>query len=175
METFLPVGTQDFKTQLMKLNNENPDAVLVIAHPKHYVLILKQMKELGISFPILASEVIYDDGFLEIAGSLADGILFTTYADVETKGYEKYVRLHKERYNTEPSAFSAAFYDNTILVLKALIETQGNIEKVKDYLYAVDNFNGATGITNYDANGDVVGKSYTIYKIKNSKFSPYER
>ncbi len=81
--------------------------------------------------------------------------------------------MYKEKYATEPGAYAAEFFDNTELLLAALIEGKGEVEKAKAWLYAVKDWKGATGTTNFDANGDVVGKSYTIYTVKNGQFVPF--
>lgn len=174
VENFVPEGATDFKTQLNKIAGVKPEVVLIFAYKIHYPLILKQMEELNMHIPILASEAMYDQDVLKSAGKLVESILLTNYTEPKTKEYEEFVSLHKEKYGTEPGPFSAGFYDNTILVLKALIENKGNTGEAKNWLYNVKDWHGATGVTNFDENGDVVGKSYTPYIIKNGQFVPYE-
>lgn len=173
VENFIPEGAMDFRTQLTKIAGIKPEAVLILAYKIHYPSILKQMQELNIHIPILASEAMYDPDVLKNVGKLAEGILLTNYTEPKTKEYEEFVLLHKEKYDTEQGAFSAGFYDNTILVLKALIENKGDVEQAKNWLYNVKDWHGATGTTNFDENGDVVGKSYTVYTVKNGQFVPY--
>jgi len=45
--------------------------------------------------------------------------------------------------------------------------------KIKDYLYTVRNYPGASGITTFDKNGDVV-KSIFIKIYRDGKVTPYE-
>lgn len=172
-EEFQAQGTSDYKTQLTKIAKEKADAILMIASQNQYSLILKQMKELGINLPVLAGETFKDQTILDTVKELAEGVIFTAFVDPQTSEGEKFNSLYKEKYSAEPGPYASIFYDNTELVLTALIENKGDIEKAKAWLYAVKDWRGATGITNFDANGDVVGKSYTVYQVKNGQFVPF--
>ncbi|MFH0739684.1 MAG: ABC transporter substrate-binding protein, partial [bacterium] len=174
-ENFQAQGASDYKTHLTKIAKEKPNAILIIASQNQYVLILKQMKELGINLPVLAGDGFKDQTILDSAKELAEGVIFTAFVDPKTPEGEKFNLLYKEKYATEPGAYAAEFYDNTKLLLTALIEGKGDVEKAKAWLYAVKDWHGATGTINFDANGDVIGKSYTIYTVKNGQFIPYEQ
>jgi len=174
METFMPEGFSDFKSSLRKIALTEPDVLLLLAYSHHFPLILKQIKELDLKIPLFASETLYDVKVLESVGDLAEGILLTSYTEPKTKEYDEFVFLHQGKYNENPGPFSAGLYDNTVLVLKALIENERDLEKAKNWLYSIKDFSGATGITNYDSNGDVIGKSYSIFEVQDGKFIPYQ-
>ncbi|MCL5010790.1 MAG: penicillin-binding protein activator [Patescibacteria group bacterium] len=173
MENFTAQGTGDFKAPLTKIKEARPNVILIIADINQYPLILKQMNELNINLPILASECLKAQEVLINAGSLAEGVLFTYYTEPKTKEYEIFNSLYKEWFGAESGPFAAEFFDNTELLLSALIESRSDVEKAKFWLYAVKDWKGATGTTNFDANGDVTDKSYTIYTVKNGQFVPY--
>ena len=173
VETFPQEGATDFKTQLTKIKITKPEALLVISADNAYPLILKQIKQLGINIPLLAPETFQSQTVLDGAGQLAEGVLFTTFVEPKTKEYNNFVKRHKEKYNEDPGPFSAGFYDNTILVSEALIKNNGNTDGAKEWLYGIKDWAGATGITNFDENGDPIDKSYTIMTVKNGQFAPY--
>ncbi len=172
VEKFVP-ETVDFKTQLNKISTKNPDVLLIIGMDNHYPLILKQMKELNMDLPLFASETFQSQTILDNAGDLSEGVIFTTFVESETEEYLNYVSNHKNKYDSEPFVFSAGFYDNILLVSEALIKNNGDIDEAKDWLYNIKDWNGATGITNYDVNGDTVGKSFTLMTVKNGEFVEY--
>ncbi|MDD4990018.1 MAG: penicillin-binding protein activator [Candidatus Pacebacteria bacterium] len=174
-EEFQAQGASDYRTQLTKIAKENPNAVLIIASQNQYALILKQMKELNINLPVLAGEAFKDQTILDSAKELAEGVIFTAFVDPQTPEGAKFDSLYKEKYASQPGPYAAEFFDNTELLLTALIESRGDIEKAKEWLYAIKDWRGATGTTNFDANGDVIGKSYTIYTVKNGQFVPYQQ
>jgi branched-chain amino acid transport system substrate-binding protein len=174
VETFPKEGATDFKTQLIKIKTTSPEALLIIGAENIYPLILKQIKQLDLNIPLLATETFQSQAVLDGVGQLAEGVLYANFVEAKTKEYSDFVKAHKEKYNEEPGPFSTGFYDNTVLILESLIKNNGNIEKAKKWLYDLKGWAGATGITTYDKNGDPVGKSYTIMTAKNGQFVPYE-
>lgn len=164
VETFVKEET-DFKTQLNKIKEANPDALVLIAY-NHYPTILRQLKELNINLPIFASENFISLD-LEVFGELAEDVIFPLY--VEPKSYEldKFLAFHRNRFNAEPGPFATGFYDATLIILDALHNSETN-EEAKDYLYNLNDWKGITGITNFDENGDVIGKSYTLMQVINN-------
>lgn len=174
-EEFQAQGVSDYKTQLTKIAKEKASAILMIASQNQYPLIFKQMRELGMNLPVLTGEGFKDQVILDNMKDLAEGVTFTALIDPKTPEGERFYSLYKEKYISEPGVYATAFYDNAELILTALIESKGDIEKAKAWLYAIKDWKGATGTTNFDANGDVIGKSYTIYTVKNGQFVPYEQ
>jgi branched-chain amino acid transport system substrate-binding protein len=106
-------------------------------------------------------------------GEQAEGIVFTVYEEPETRKREEFASAIRERFGSDPGPFSAGFYDNTLLVLEALSESNGDIDAARDWLYDVRDWEGATGLTTFDENGDPLGKSYTVYTVRNGEFVPY--
>jgi len=47
-------------------------------------------------------------------------------------------------------------------------------EKVKDYLYGIQNYDGVLGSYHFDANGDVVGLNLQLKQIKGGKVVDYK-
>ena len=174
-EQFLPEGTTDFRTQLNKIKSKNPDAILIIGHENHYLLILKQLKELNIDLPLFSTEAFKSQSVLDGAGDLAEGVIFTTFAVPKTDIYQRYVSNHQETYGVEPFAFSDGFYDNTLLISEGLIKNNGDVDKTKTWLYNIKDWQGTTGILNYDENGDPTGKDYSFMVVENNAFVPYNK
>ncbi len=165
------VTSLNFKTQLIKIKNKNPDVLVVISH--HYPTILKEIKELDINLPLIGSE-----NFMSILKTedleLGEDVLFPYYVDPDSEELKEFVATHKIKYDSEPGYFASGIYDCTLLTLEALIKNNGNIEEAKAWLYNVKDWKGATGTTNFDENGDTIGKSYAIHVIKDGEIIPIE-
>ncbi|MFH0739870.1 MAG: ABC transporter substrate-binding protein, partial [bacterium] len=174
-ETLMPEGVSDFRTQLTKISITKPQAVLLALYDRQSLLVLKQMKELDLSWPLLSTETIKNPDTIKGNEVLFEGILFASYVEPKTIEYEGFLADYKAKYGVEAGPYAPGFFDNAQLILTALIESKGDVEKAKAWLYAVKDWHGATGTINFDANGDVIGKSYTIYTVKNGQFVPYEK
>lgn len=168
---------KDFRTQLIKIKAKNPKAIFI---PVYYIeagLILKQTEELGIEAQFLSGDAIEKPEFIEIAGDLAEGVIFAApFYDLESEeeNIKNFVNKYKSRYGRKPGVVVAHAYDamNIIILTLKSCET-GNSGCVKDMLYSIKDFPGITGATSFDKNGDAI-KTIILKTVKNGQFVPYE-
>jgi len=165
-------GSTDIRTQLTKVKNVSPGAIYLIGQALENAYAVKQARELGINTQILGTIGVEAGNFLEIAGEAAEGIIYTAASynpesrDPAVRHFEK---LYRAKYNKSADLFAATAYD-AIKMLAEIIKNVGyNADNIKDELYNVKNFYGASGLTTFDKNGDVI-KPIAIKKIKNRKF-----
>ncbi|MBW2991342.1 ABC transporter substrate-binding protein [Candidatus Woesearchaeota archaeon] len=165
-EAFEP-GATDFRTHLTKIKALNPELMIVIARTE-FPNILKQAKELGLNTGIITSGEFKDESLVEASGKAAEEVLVPFYA--ETKDYVDFAAKFKAIHGTEPALFSDYGYDALKAVAEAIDNAQTtNPTRVKDALYKTE-FKGATGTVKFDENGEVIGKPFVIYKVKNGEF-----
>lgn len=165
------LGVIDFKTNLLKIKEQNPDALYVFHMPALIGIITKQTKELGIEIPILTFHNIEDLSAKTTGGESLEGVIYT--APVRSEIGEKFFSDFEQKYGSKPNVFSDAVYDAINLIFEA-IESKGlEIDKIREYLENIKNYQGATGIISFDENRDIK-QDYTIKTIKNGQFVPYE-
>lgn len=161
-QTYMPQA-QSVKTQLTKIRGANPEFLMVVSYPQDAVMVLHDISEIKFNKPLFfQTEALDDPTVLENAGKTADGVTYITYAKVNNKTSENFRKAYKKKYNTEPELFSAEAYDAIYLISDALKSGQS----IKDYLYSVKNYMGASGTLSFDQYGDVI-KPLAIKKIKN--------
>lgn len=160
----------DFRTQLTKIRNESPDTILLISVKQSYLLAFKQMSELGIDLPVFASETFKDEGLLKDLGNLAEGTFTTYYNSKDTKVREDFMQKFEERFGTPPTSYTDFAYDG-LMTAKIAIEKAGSTdpEKLKEALKDL-NFEGVTGTTSFDEEGEVKDKAFTLFQVQNGKF-----
>ena len=165
-ETFEP-GTTDVRTQLSKIKASNPDVIVIVAR-REFPNILKQIKELQLDSQVINSLEFKDEQLLKASGEAAEGVLVPFYA--ETKDYVDFEAKFRATYGTNPSPFSDYGYDALKAIAEA-IKKAGSTDatKVKNALYETE-FQGATGIVRFDSNGEVAGKPFVIYEVRNGEF-----
>ena len=167
-------GDKDFKAQLTKIAQQNPDVLFVPDYYEQDGLIAIQAREVGIK-----SVIVGPDGW--------DGVVKTvdpsSYAAIEdvffanhystkdsSEKVQNFIKNYKEKYNDEPSAFSALSYD-AAYILKAAIEKAGSTDKeaVAKAIKEIE-FDGITGHLTFDEKNNPV-KSVTIIKIVNGDYT----
>lgn len=160
----------DYKTELVKIKNENPTDIFLLASPKMAGLILKQANELGIKAQFYNIGVESPEIF-PIAGQLAEG-LFYPYSYDNQSGEQRvkaFYESYLKNYDKVPDTIAANTYD-AIYLLSGCFEKNGdNVESVKQCLYETTDFRGASGTFSIDKNGDAV-KDIFIKTIKDGQF-----
>ena len=160
----------DFRTQLTKLLNANPDAIHLAAQSEFTGgTIVKQARELGYDGPIYTEVVPIGATALEIAGDAANGLkAITADLDPANSKAQAVLKNFREKYDyvTLPWYIGSA-YDDVYITAECLKETKDDqdADGIKDCLYDIT-WSGAIG-NNYtfDSNGEVVGLSNVVVEV----------
>ncbi len=165
-------GDTDFRTQILKLKAAAPDALYIVPQaPATGIQILKQLKENGVQTKLLVSDTMLGSDTISQNKELyADIYSPTPELDATRPVTKRFLDNFQTAYGKAPEfpAYMAAAYDQ-VYMLKEAFETVGLDQlKVRDWLYAVENWPGALGDTSFDQYGDpVIG--YHIKRIVNGE------
>jgi branched-chain amino acid transport system substrate-binding protein len=158
---------RDMKTQLLKISKENPQAIIVISYPFDTIIIVKQVKELGISLPLyFQTESPEDPSVIQGAGEAINDVIYILPAEPSGNVVAEFGRKFQEKFNKKPALYAAEGYDafNLILDSVEICKKDFTHNCIKEQLYKIKNYQGASGIITFDKNGDVI-KPMAIKKI----------
>ena len=153
------------------------EALVIISYGSEGGLIAKQARELEINSQIIGSDNFGVKEVVESGGNSVEGAMFiTSVLDEERKETKELKEKFLEYYKKEPSIMIAVAtsYDGMNILLDAIRSNGYNADSIKDFLYSVKDYNGASGLITIDKNGDAEMES-TIQIIKNGQFVPYEK
>lgn len=166
-------GDKDFKAQLTKINSENPDILVIPEYYELSALIATQAREIG-----MKSTFVGPDGWDGIIGALdsssysvVDNSYFTNHYSTEDNNekVQSFLKKYREKYNEEPTAFSALAYD-TVYVLKNAIDKAGTTDKTElTKAIKASDMDGVTGHLTFDENNNPI-KAVTIIKVQDGKY-----
>lgn len=161
----------DFKTTLIKLKSQNPEAIFLVGGDDHIGHILKQAKELGIQSLFVTHPASVGPQVQNIAGNAAEGILLASEYDLTSlePAVMDFRKKFNEKYGKDPDLFPPLSYDALHILADGIEQCEENSECVKDYLYTVQDYHGAVGITSFDENGDVQ-RPFVVMTMKNGEF-----
>ncbi len=161
-------GSSDFRTQIAKIKEKNPEFVYLVSLPGEGGLILKQLREMQLGVSVFGAEGIRDPSVIKVAGEAAEGLVITYPQQIQSERRTTFVNLYKERYGSEPGTFAAEGYD-AFNIIAVAYRGADDVSKIKDVLYKIKNFQGASGPITFDANGDV-DKPYAAQIVRNGEF-----
>jgi branched-chain amino acid transport system substrate-binding protein len=162
----------DFRTLLTKLKNESPEAIYLVGYYKEMAQLLNQGTEMNIHFPVYSSVCFEDGELLKIAGKNAEGVIYTTpYFNINdsSKAFTDFREKYMAKYKEDPDVYAAHGYDAMKIIAEAVAHSGNDAEKIKSYLYNVKNYDGVSGNTTFDQNGDVI-KPVMFKIVKDGKF-----
>jgi branched-chain amino acid transport system substrate-binding protein len=157
-----PQGATDFRTQLAKIKEKNPDLLFVVA----------THKELKFKPTVLGTSMLNDPTLVELAGEAAEGVYFATGAASASGPKSKltdFQAAFKAKFGKDPAISAEHFYDATNLAIEA-IRTGGETgPEINKAMAATRDFAGVTGAITFTEIGDRIFPA-TIKRIEKGKF-----
>lgn len=175
------MGDTDFSAQIARLQaaGKDIDGVFISAIPTEAGLSIKQIREQGLTLPILSG-----DGFdTELVATtpgpkLANNVYFSThtYRGDNRPEVIKFIADYKAEYGKDPeNAFAPLGYDALMLVVNA-IRNAGSAEpaKIRDALSKTMGYKAVTGEISYSRETMVPPKPISIISVHNGAFKVEE-
>ena len=174
----------DAKPLLTRVKKANPDAIIVWGTVQESAVVIKNIRELGLEMPVVASHGIATNQFLEVAGAAGNDVVLPTgkllIADgLEDSNLQKelllaYEEAYTAKYNKPASTFGAYAADAFTIATKA-IEAKGNDSvAIRDYIEnELGEFVGLTGTFNItpDNHMGLSADSFAMVRIVDGKWT----
>ncbi|MFJ6267537.1 ABC transporter substrate-binding protein [Lysinibacillus xylanilyticus] len=174
----------DAKPLLTRVKKANPDAIIVWGTVQESAVVIKNIRELALDIPVLASHGVATNQFIEVAGDAANDVILPTgkllIADkLEASNSQKelliaYNEAFTAKYNKPASTFGAYAADAFSIATKA-IEAKGNDSAaLRDYIeQELGEYVGLTGTFNITAENHMGLKpdSFAMVRIADGKWT----
>ena len=172
-EEFLITDT-DYVPMLLRVKAKNPDAIYLNSiGDQRLALLAKQARQIGLTQPLLASDLPDVPQFREMAGKdLVEGFTYFALSKLpEPSGDFAKVKEIYDSMHPEGPSLAALLYSSfdAFMAIASEIEVAGNNPSaVKNHLYTYQT-KGALGDISFDKNGDIQGISWAVKVIKDGK------
>lgn len=151
------VDAEDYRTVLLKVKQGAPDIIYLAGNPKEMGRCMKQMREAGITTPVVANTGFLQADCLQLAGSASEGVIIPT-PGYDPKAQEptiaKFYGAFTKKYGGEPSMVNANAYDAVYLIADAFRTAGPDGTAIASLLRNKKNYAGAVGTVSF-VNGDV--------------------
>jgi branched-chain amino acid transport system substrate-binding protein len=166
-------GDMDFTAQLTKIKDAGPEVIFLPNYYSEVPLQIQQAHRLGITVPFLGSDSWGSSELITLCGADCEGYYFSTHyaADNASAVAKGFIDGYTATYGNTPDDVAALTFDSFGLLWTAL-KSAGKIDRqaVRDALAKIPNFDGVTGVMQFqEGSGDPI-KSAVILQIVNGKF-----
>lgn len=149
----------DFKGQLTKIRNLNPDVIYIPGYYGQVGIIAKQARELDMNMPLLGGDGWDSPELWKLGGAALKNTFLSNHysADNPAPEIQNFVKAYKAKFNTTPDAIAALAYDAAKILADAIKRAGGtDSAKLKDAINSTKDFAGVTGKITLDASRNAV-------------------
>lgn len=120
-QSYLP-DEKDFRSALTAVKDAKPDAIILISYQADGALIAQQVREAGLTVPLIGSGSLQSPDFTKLGGKAVEGtfLLGEFLATDPRPEVKTFVTKFKARYNEDPDLFATIAYDAVVLIAKAI-------------------------------------------------------
>ena len=144
--------------QLTKMRGTEAQAVICWGTGPAPALVAKNMKQLGMTIPLVQSHGAASKKFIELAGDAADGIIMPAGklviykqlpdTDPQKAVCKEYAEKYQAKFKAPESSFGGYAYDAMRMLILAMDKAGSDRAKIRDELEGLKNFVGVSGIFN---------------------------
>jgi branched-chain amino acid transport system substrate-binding protein len=175
-------GESVFRPLVARLRSQIIDGVFLPGYPQEIPVLVSQLREQGVTTPLLGTESFQDVSVVSGAGKAIEGAVYSIpkSPDGASPRVQAFRESFKQRFGEDPGVPADVVYDALHLLVEGARSAPPTAtgpalaEAVRDYLYKVRDYGGASGLTNFDANGDAI-KPFEFRTIRDGRFVPTER
>lgn len=175
-------GDTSFNSQLLKIQQAQPDALITIGLAPEAAGIAKQVRDMGLNATILGLVAIVYDEYITLGGSAVEGTIAASSfrKDNPDEKVQAFVKKYKEKFNESPDHAAAQTYDAMNVLIKALESTKLGLtdktlaadrEQIRDAITKIDSYNGVVGKVSYGLQDRDAYENTLVVEVKNGKWT----
>jgi len=154
------------------------DAVFIPDAPKKSGLIIPQLAFYDVKDVYLfGTNLWHSDSLIDMTFKHAQGAIMPDgfFAESRSKNVKQFVDSYNEIFHQKPGFIEAAAYDTALILFQMVSRPDVRFRSVlKNELKRLQGFQGVTGLTSFDNNGDAIKNLYLL-QIRGQRFVELER
>jgi branched-chain amino acid transport system substrate-binding protein len=171
------------ETQVTKIRGTDAQAVICWGTPPGPAIVAKNMKQMGVSLPLICSHGVANATFLRLAGSAAEGVVLPAGRLIvvdqiptnhpQAKLLRDYTIAYQKTYRTSVDTFGGHAWDAVKLIANALRVSGPDRDNLRAELEKTKGFVGTAGIFSFspsDHNG-LNTDAFVMVQVRKGKWS----
>ena len=167
----------DFNAILTIMKSKSPDVVFYGGYAAQAGPMTRQMQGLGVKFKLLGGDAICVAETGKLGGDATNGNVFCAQGGAildKVAAGPAFRDAYKKRFNQDPDAYAASFYDQTMFLAQAMQKTNSlDAKKVSAEMHS-SSYKGVVTTYAYDDKGNLQKAPITVYGFKNSMPVPVQ-
>lgn len=167
-QEFFQQSDLQFLSQITKVKASNPDAIILAANTQQAVALSKQIRELGVTVPLIGEGSWTSDSYLKLAGPASEGVygLVEYVYTIKNPINDAFVKEFQAKLKENPTKFAGAAHNAINIVVDAIRRAgAADPEKIRAALEKTD-YNGLVGNMKFDAKHQAYGQTVYLAHVK---------
>ncbi|MFD1624073.1 ABC transporter substrate-binding protein [Azospirillum griseum] len=169
---------KDFRSALVRVRDTKPDGIALISYYADGAQITRQLREAGLSQPVVAAGSVYSPKFLELGGAAVEGVHTTTpfFPGDPRPEVQTFVSAYTAKHGIDPDAYSSRAYDALLLLATVIRQSGPDRKAIRDGLATVKDAPSVVyGTVRFDPQTRRVDKPFsTRLVVKNGAFALWQ-
>ena len=165
---FFQQSELQFLSQITKVKATSPDAIVLAANTQQAAAVTKQIRELGVTVPLIGEGAFTSDSYLKLAGPASEGVygLVEYVYTIDNPVNQAFVKEFQAKLKDNPSKFAGAAHNVTNILLDAIGRSgDADPEKIRAALQKTD-YTGLVGNMRFDEKGQAYGQTVYAAQVK---------
>lgn len=161
----------DFSATVTKIKSSGADVVFYGGYYQNAGLLVKQMREAGVTAKFVAGDGVKDEGFVKAAGNAAaEGAIVTCPCNPPTKVEGTFFEDYKAATGKEPGTYSAEAFDAANVFLAGAKAGKGTRDDMQAFVTSYDG-KGITKQVKFNDKGEIAEENIVVwaYIVKGGK------
>lgn len=180
-QNFYSPDLSDFKNDIVKIKNNNVDAIYILGNPPDYISMIKTIRENNIQATVLGTSALTVAFVREQLGSLVEKNVIFSGPEIiaNQQNYNPlsvyFTDQYKTKFGQDPDWYYGFCFDQIVFLSMALeLRREANEISLLNSMKNVKTFDGVNGKIKMDDSGDAVSP-VTLFKQSNKVLIPINK
>jgi branched-chain amino acid transport system substrate-binding protein len=173
-------GGKDFAPALQAVQASGAEAIFYAGSLPEAVIIVSQMKELGIKATFVGGDTLFQQDFTRQTGAASEGAYVSSFfpdiSKSDTKTDQDWFAAYREEFKRNPGGNSTGGYVAAQAIIEAIKQSNSDApEKIKQTIKSID-MPSFIGRIAFDKKGDLQDQTahVRLFKVVNGEFVPVQ-
>lgn len=176
-QTTYPPDATEFGSQVAEIMLLDVPAIYIAGYTRDTAAVVTALRDAGEDAELFATGAMLTEE-LDADGKVAvEGLYYPQASfdpDSDAPQVRAFVVAYRSKYGLEPDTYAGHGYDAVMMLAQAVQEAGLDHQEIRFYLNSMNAYDGVTGLTDFDDNGDV-RKFHRMYVIRGGVGVPVDR